>query len=67
MGLPRLNILQIKDQDTLMQQSNTIQHKALADLELQENWWRKFWQLITLIIVHYLSSQQLANKTLADC
>ena len=27
--------------------------KTLADLELQENWQRKFWQLITLIIVHY--------------
>ena len=27
--------------------------KTLVDSELQENWWRKFWWLITLIIVHY--------------
>ena len=26
----------------------------------------KFWRLITLIIVHYLSSQYLADKTLVD-
>ena len=26
-----------------------------------------FWQLITLIIVHHLSLQHLADKTLADC
>ena len=40
---------------------------TLANLELQEYWWRKFWQLITLIIVNYLSLQHLADKTLADC
>ena len=28
--------------------ASTVQHKTLADSELQENW-RKFWQLITLI------------------
>ena len=28
-------------------------HKTLVDSELQENWWRKFWRLITLIIVNY--------------
>ena len=43
------------------------QEKTLVDLELQENWWRKFWWLITLIAVYYLSSQHLADKTLADC
>ena len=31
--------------------------EILADLELQENWWRKFWQLITLIT----SSQELTT------
>ena len=39
----------------------------MANLELQENWWRKFWWLITLIIVYYLNLQHLVDKTLADC
>ena len=30
-----------------------VQYKTLADSELQENWWQKFWRLITLMIVHY--------------
>ena len=45
----------------------TVQHKTLADLELQESWWRKFWWFIMLIIVHYRNLQHLADKTLADC
>ena len=50
----------------------TVQHKiwwdkTLADLELQENWWRKFWWFVMLIIVHYKNLQHLADKTLADC
>ena len=35
--------------------TTTTQHKTLEDSELQENWWRKFWWLITLIIVHHLN------------
>ena len=45
----------------------TAQDKTSADSELQENWWRKFWQLITLMIVHYQNLQHLTDKTLADC
>ena len=35
--------------------------KTLADLELQENWQRKFCQLITLTVVQYLNSQELTT------
>ena len=43
--------------------------KTLADLELQENWWRKFWWFVMLIIVHYKNLQHLADKLwqIADC
>ena len=41
--------------------------KTLADLELQENWWIKFWWFVMLITVHYKNLQHLADKTLADC
>ena len=43
------------------------QDKTLADLELQENWWTKFWQLMTLIMISFQTLQYLADKTLADC
>ena len=43
-----------------------VEHKTCVDLKLQENWWRKFWQLITLILAHK-NLQYLANKTSADC
>ena len=61
--LQKPQTLVVENKQTL----HTVQHKTLANLELQENWWRKFWRLITLITVHYLNLQHLADKTLADC
>ena len=46
---------------------NTIEHKTLVDSELQENWWRKFWWLVTLIIVHYYNIWQIKLWRIANC
>ena len=45
--------LKITKEVALSSECNTVQHKTLVNLELQENWWRKFWRLITLITVQY--------------
>ena len=46
---------------------HTIQYKTFMYLGLQENCWKKLWQLITpTIIVDYLNSQNPTDKTLVD-